>query len=37
MDLIKVQNLSKSYGNLEVLKNINLRIKKGSIFRARRT
>ncbi len=32
MDLIKVQNLSKSYGNLEVLKNINLRIKKGSIF-----
>lgn len=32
MDLIKVQNLCKSYGDLEVLKNINLRIKKGSIF-----
>ncbi|WP_026944620.1 methionine ABC transporter ATP-binding protein [Helicobacter rodentium] len=32
MDLIKVQNLCKSYGDLEVLKNINLQIKKGSIF-----
>lgn len=32
MDLIKVQNLCKSYGDLEVLRNINLNIKKGSIF-----
>lgn len=32
MNLIKVQNLCKSYGDLEVLKNINLQIKKGSIF-----
>lgn len=32
MDLIKVQNLCKNYGKLEVLKDINLNIKQGSIF-----
>lgn len=32
MDLIKVKNLHKRFGDLEVLKNINLNIKKGSIF-----
>lgn len=32
MDLIRVQNLYKNYGTLEVLKDINLNIKKGSIF-----
>ena len=32
MHLIKVENLHKSFGDLEVLKNINLDIKKGSIF-----
>lgn len=32
MDLIKVQNLHKSFGDLKVLNDINLNIKKGSIF-----
>ncbi|TLD81275.1 methionine ABC transporter ATP-binding protein [Helicobacter sp. MIT 11-5569] len=32
MDLITVENLYKSFGALEVLKDINLSIKKGSIF-----
>ena len=32
MDFIEVKNLHKSYGSMEVLKNICLNIKKGSIF-----
>lgn len=32
MDLIKVQNLHKNFGDLKVLNDINLNIKKGSIF-----
>lgn len=30
--MIQIKNLSKSYGNLSVLRNIDLHIKKGSIF-----
>lgn len=32
MDLIKVTNLCKNYGNAEILKNVNLTIREGEIY-----